>query len=101
MALRLRNSWSYRGADRWDWKIYVDDSGSGELKDVDYVEYVLHPTFAQPVRRITDPTDGFALKTNGWGTFEVTAFVHKKDKAVARLSHSLRLLFEPPQGETP
>src|SRR5262249_48967022 len=80
MSLRLRNRWQYRGKgkrgeDRWKWQAFLDDDGTGDLGRVSSVEYVLHPTFKIPRRIITDPADGFLLKTGGWGSFVLRAFV--------------------------
>ena len=78
MSLRLRNSWHYAGNNWWEWAAFLDDEGSGELSQVDYVEYVLHPSFPNPIRKVTDPQDGFIMKTSGWGVFMLNAFVYKK-----------------------
>lgn len=96
--MKLRNRWSYRGGDRWDWEAFLDDEGSGELADVDFVEYLLHPTFPKPLVRVTEPEDGFTLRTNGWGTFELSAFVHHKDGTIDKLTHNLKLSRDPPEG---
>ncbi len=101
MALKLRNKWRYKGNDWWEWEAFIDDGGSGELAHVKFVEYVLHPTFADPVRRVTNPAEGFALKTEGWGTFVLKAFVHTKEGGKQKLKHELELPSDPPQGVTP
>ncbi len=101
MALKLKNAWDYKGTEqteRWDWTAFVDDKGTGELAEVEYVEYVLHPTFAKSVVRVTNPEGGFALRTNGWGVFTLTAFVTKKNGARVKLVHELELAHEPPVG---
>lgn len=98
MTLRIRNRWRYKGNDWWQWEAFLDDEGSGELEQVDYVEYVLHPTFSNPVRRIADPEGGFILKTAGWGTFELKAFVHTKGGGKHKLTHQLKLSYDPPEG---
>ena len=100
MAIRLRNSWKYSGEDRWDWEAFLDDGGSGELSNIAYVEWVLHPTFPKPVRTVSEPEGGFALKTNGWGTFELKAFAYTKDGRKLKLTHPLQLRYEPLQGTT-
>jgi transcription initiation factor IIF auxiliary subunit len=100
MALKLKNSWFYKGDDWWDWEAFIDDEGSGELSNVDYVEYVLHPTFPNPLRKITNPQGGFRLKTSGWGPFYLKAFVHYKDvgKKPEPLELLLNLYTDPMQG---
>lgn len=98
MALRLRNRWKYKGGDRWHWEAFVDDDGSGELQQVDYVKYVLHPTFPDPMRRVDDPAHGFVLSASGWGTFTLKAFVHTKDGKKRKLTHEIELRHDPTEG---
>ena len=102
MALKLRNRWTYvgeeDGGDRWRWEAFLDDGGTGELRDVDYVEYILHPTFRNPIREVDDPEGGFVLKTRGWGEFALKAVVHMKDGTRQQLSHRLELRREPVMG---
>lgn len=100
MNLRLRNSWKYVGDDRWDWSIYLEDDGVGDIDNVLSVEYLLHPTFGNPRRLVENKDDNFALKSNGWGTFLIRAFVHTKEGEKLKLKHTLCLAYEPEQGET-
>jgi transcription initiation factor IIF auxiliary subunit len=98
MAIRLRNRWRYKEDNWWEWKAFLDDEGSGELDQVDFVEYVLHPTFHSTVRRVDNPEGGFVLKTAGWGVFELKAFVYLKNGEKKKLTHQLELSHDPPEG---
>lgn len=98
MSLKLKNRWEYEGDDRWSWAAFIDDEGSGDLDDVEYVEYVLHHTFPKPLVRVDDPEGGFVLRTGGWGTFELRAFVHHRDEKKERLDHQIRLEYQPAEG---
>jgi transcription initiation factor IIF auxiliary subunit len=98
MALRLKNTWEYVGNDRWNWAAFLDDGGSGELKDVQFVEYVLHPTFSNPVRKVFKAEEDFRLETNGWGTFQLKAFVHRKNGIKQKLVHEIKLEYDPAEG---
>jgi transcription initiation factor IIF auxiliary subunit len=98
MALKLRNRWKYRGNDWWEWEAFLDDGGSGELQHVVSVEYVLHPTFRNPVREVRDPAGGFRLATGGWGTFSLKAFVRTDKGDKQKLTHELELASHPPEG---
>ncbi|KAF8953277.1 hypothetical protein BGZ52_000340 [Haplosporangium bisporale] len=75
------------------WKISVVGVGSdGEeqrLPYVDYVEYILHHTFEQPLRKVTDYP--FALQEKGWGEFDMKIMFYFVDKSVAPfvLDHDL------------
>jgi transcription initiation factor IIF auxiliary subunit len=98
MSLKLRNDWNYVGDDRWDWEVYLVGDKPKELAAVDYVKYILHPTFPNPIREIHDRSRGFRLKTNGWGSFEIKAFVYLKNGKKLDLKHNLTLYYDPPSG---
>lgn len=103
MSLRLRNRWSYRGEgergrERWNWQAFLGDDGTGDLARVTLVEYVLHPTFKNPRRTVTDPANGFEMKTNGWGTFMLRAFVTMNDGDRIKLEHYIVLERDPSTG---
>jgi transcription initiation factor IIF auxiliary subunit len=98
MSLKLRNTWNYLSDDRWEWAAFIDDGGSGELADVEFVEYVLHETFSKPIRRVHTRENGFRLDTKGWGTFELRAFVHLKNGKKLGLTHEIQLEYEPKTG---
>lgn len=100
MTIKLKNAWSYKGDDRWDWELFVDSEDPAELEAVDRVKYILHPTFPKPIKEIQDPSEGFRLKTNGWGTFETKAFVYLKNGEKIHLVHELDLEYDPPVGES-
>ncbi len=96
--LRMRNTWEKLPPrdDRnwWDWTVFLD----GDISNVDHVEYVLHPTFPEPIQTVTTPGTRFAFRTSGWGTFEVKAHVYKKDGSMTELAHLLE--FGDGQGES-
>ena len=98
MTLRLRNRWSYRGDGCWDWEAFLDDEGTGELRQVEFVDYLLHEMLPEPRRRVADPEGGFRLAAAAFGDFELKAFVHFGDGSRRRLVHRLELSQEPPQG---
>ncbi|HTB07718.1 MAG TPA: pYEATS domain-containing protein [Bacteroidia bacterium] len=100
-SLKLRNSWKYIGDEKWEWNAFIDDGNTGELNEVDNVEYILHPTFRNPIRKIIDRRSKFELKTSGWGTFELKAFVYKKDGSKIKLTHEVKLEQNPEVGITP
>jgi transcription initiation factor IIF auxiliary subunit len=100
VALKLRNKWNYKGDDRWKWEAFLDDEGSGELNEVEFVEYILHPTFPDPIRRVSDRNGGFPVKSEGWGQFDLKAFAMMKDGSKKSLNHNVRLEYEPPTGVT-
>lgn len=98
MSLKIKNKWNYVGDDSWDWEAYIDDEGSGELNNIKYVEYVLHPTFPNPIRKSDNLENNFMIKTNGWGTFNLKAFAYKDDGSKIKLEHVIKLEYEPKIG---
>ncbi|MFT5891674.1 MAG: transcription initiation factor IIF auxiliary subunit [Dokdonia sp.] len=98
--LRLRNKWEYKGNNRWNWGVFIDDDNSGKLKDITFVEYVLHPSFPNPRRIEKNQKENFIHWTNGWGVFLVKAFVHTKSGKRIKLEHHLELKHEPIKGES-
>lgn len=101
MSLRLKNDWKYVGEDRWDWDVYLVSDNPAELEKVEDVKYVLHPTFSNPVRVVKNRQEGFRLRTNGWGTFLITAFVRFKSGDKVKLEHELDLNYNPESGSSP
>ncbi len=82
MAIFLTNKSGYVGqrgdTHWWKWTAYLEGS-EGELDEIAFVEYHLHPSFPNPIRRIKMRSGGFPLKSKGWGVFELTAKVVFQD----------------------
>ena len=97
MSLSLKNDSEYAGTrggtNWWRWTAYVECTPPDSLDDILYVEYHLHPTFQNPVKRIRKGNGGFRLERKGWGTFELRARVvfKKPDDAPVILIHFLEL----------
>ncbi|MBC8508548.1 MAG: hypothetical protein ISR58_00520 [Anaerolineales bacterium] len=75
MNLYIRQDASPSSEGWWDWAIWLEGS-SDDLEDVAYVEYVLHPTFPNPVQKVTNRDSNFRLSARGWGEFNIKARVH-------------------------
>lgn len=67
------------------WKIWlkgVNANGEDEpLPYIDYVEYLLHDTFEQPLRKVTEYP--FTLQEKGWGEFDMKIMLYFTDKSTA------------------
>ena len=96
MALSIQQSQEYVGSNRWRWSVWLNGTPE-ELDSVDYVTYILHPTFHDPVRRISDRTTNFRLDTSGWGTFTMHANIVHRGGHQTTLNHDLVLLY--PDGK--
>lgn len=77
----------------WEWTVFIIASNE-VLQHVQYVEYTLHPTFSQPIQRVTqrglESGRGFALKATGWGTFEIAIKVVFTNGTKRYLKHPLK-----------
>ena len=82
----------YAGDDWWKWAVWIEGSDE-DLDQVEYVEWTLHPTFPDPIRRIKNRRVKFRLDTGGWGTFQIRARLRMKDGKDVKLSHDLELLY--------
>ncbi len=92
MALSIQQSQEYLGKDHWRWSVWLDGAPE-ELDSVDHVTYILHSTFHNPVRRVSDRATNFRLETSGWGTFTLHAQIAYRDGRESPLEHELVLLY--------
>lgn len=92
MPLSIKQHSTYAGHDRWEWSVWLDGSPD-ELDSIDHVMYVLHPTFHNPVREVTDRATNFRLDTSGWGTFTIRAKAIYKNGREETLQHDLVLAY--------
>ena len=94
--LRIQQSEKYEGDEWWSWAVWIDGAPE-QLRDVEFVEYTLHPSFPDPVRVVRTKDNNFKLSTGGWGIFPIHARVVTKSGAEVRLTHDLSLHY--PSGE--
>ena len=87
---RIKQSEKYEGEDWWNWAVWIEASDEA-LDRIDFVEWTLHPTFSNPVRKVHDRTRKFRIETGGWGVFRIFARVQMKDGGGAKLHHDLKL----------
>jgi len=88
-GLAIKNTSAYVGAGRWEWTIFVE-ADQDTLRQIQCVEYILHPTFPDPVRKVCNqPNTKFAYSTNGWGIFTVKVKISYKNGRVDALEHPL------------
>ena len=93
-SVAVSNTSRYVGDGRYDWTVFV--YGPRVAADqVRCVEYTLHPSFPNPVRRVCvrgkDVDHAFALSSNGWGEFTIALRVLFRDGTEQRLSYPLKL----------
>jgi transcription initiation factor IIF auxiliary subunit len=95
-SIKIKRFEQYREDDWWSWSVWLEGPLS-ELNKIDYVEYTLHPTFANPVRRVSSRSNRFRLDSEGWGVFPIYLQVVRKDGKVKHLKHQLKLHY--PNGK--
>lgn len=75
----------------YNWTIYVSANES-ILNDIDHIEYLLDPTFRNPLVLSYDRQSKFSYKAVGWGEFEIKGTIYFKDKTKpVNLTHWLSL----------
>lgn len=93
--MRIAQNDHYEGNDWWSWAVWIEGKAD-ELRTIESVTYTLHPTFADPVRKVTDRRKKFRLESSGWGGFTVYARLDLKTGKKRNLKHELCLYY--PEG---
>ena len=93
----IEQSEVYAGEDWWKWSVWIEGQDEA-LNRIEFAEWTLHPTFPNPVRRISDRATKFRLDTGGWGVFPIFVRLQLKDGQQIKLRHQLQLHY--PDGKT-
>ncbi|HEV8371513.1 MAG TPA: pYEATS domain-containing protein [Pyrinomonadaceae bacterium] len=88
--IEIRQSEQYEGGDWWKWAVWLEGDEEA-LDQVEWVEWTLHPTFPNPVRKCHNRAEKFKLESAGWGVFPIRARVWTKDGRSTKLEHHLKL----------
>lgn len=88
--ISVSNTARFIGNGRYDWTVFLV-AAPAVLRSIASVEYTLHPTFPNPVRKVTNPSGGFALSASGWGEFNILVRITFKDGRVRSSQHWLSL----------
>lgn len=76
---------------RYDWCVFLDEDEK-TLRKIDYIKYVLHPTYSNPEKIVNNPKEKFALYSSGLGSFNILIEVFTKDKKIIKTNYFLKLL---------
>lgn len=68
-------------------RIYVTGTDVDKIREV---RYLLHPTFADPIRVATDRQKGFEILIWAWGEFDIDIVVLTHDKDEHHFTHQFR-----------
>lgn len=92
MSTKLKiGQWQrYEGEDWWKWGVWVEGPDEA-LDQISFVEWMLHPTFPNPVRNAHNREEKFRIDTGGWGVFPIRANLYMKDGNILQLEHELVL----------
>lgn len=90
MPLKVRQGCDYRGQDWWGWSVWIEAVDS-VLDEIEYVEYSLHPTFPNPVQRVTNREENFLIKSEGWGEFMLGVHIFTRKGEHLKRQHWLTL----------
>jgi hypothetical protein len=91
--IRIRSEFEHDEEEKgwYNWRIFIDESQE-TINRIDYVKYILHPSFSEPVQTIEESKDKFMLRGRGWGEFEVKVeVVIDSGKATIEKYHWLSL----------
>lgn len=86
------NTATYLGDKKWQWSVFIK-APQRILNDIKCVQYTLHPTFADPIKKICEfgePSQPFAYSAQGWGAFEIPIEITYKDGNVQKLKYQLK-----------
>lgn len=100
-SLRIRNRWRFTGTiekPKWEWDAFIDDAGSGKIKEIDHVIYHLHPSFKRKNVSVDNLKTKFKIEMSGGNTFTLRSTVYMKNGTTKELQHYLRLHFNPKSG---
>ena len=59
----------------WRWTAFIQEQGDSSLDEIKYVEYQLHSSFKNPIKRVRKSKGGFPITMKGWGIFQLKARV--------------------------
>jgi transcription initiation factor IIF auxiliary subunit len=76
VTLRIAQDSKPKGRDWWEWSAWLEGTAR-ELAAVEFVKWILHSTFPDPIRKVTDRRTKFKLRSGGWGEFTLRARVHR------------------------
>ncbi len=74
----------------YQWKVFMDEDDE-TLDSVASVDYLLHPTFPDPLKTIDNPTAKFCLSGSGWGMFAIQISIALKSGETAHQKYVLNL----------
>ena len=78
------------GRHAYQWRVFLDEPPA-VLDTIAEVQYLLHPTFPEPLQVRKDPSTKFAIEGSGWGQFTILITIRYKDGRTEKSSYPLDL----------
>ena len=88
------------GEQLFHWSIFIETEPTKFRKEIKRVIYHLHPTFPNKDVAKTNEDEGFMLKAQGWGEFEITIELVLYDNRMLSVEHYLSLFSKKSKSET-
>lgn len=88
----ISDKWRVFSSDRiyYKWRVFVDEPQE-DLNKIEEVQYLLHPTFPEPLHVRNNPGDGFSVEASGCGEFWIQITITYKDGANINTRYHLDL----------
>jgi transcription initiation factor IIF auxiliary subunit len=90
--MKIAQSYEYQGDNWWQWAAWID-ARPQQLEAIQSVTYTLHPSFRNPIRKITDRQSKFRIDSEGWGSFVLVARIELQSGETKLLKHELELYY--------
>lgn len=76
------------GKTYYRWRVFVDEP-ENVLKTIEEIEYLLHPTFSEPLQIRDNRGDKFAIEATGWGEFIIQISIKFINQTTSETSYYL------------
>ena len=84
------NSANYAGSGKYNWTLFIL-APKRQLDKISYVEYTLHPSLPNPIRKAYDPDSNFSIDGFAYAEFDVYVLVMNKNGEGIYVTHRLTL----------
>lgn len=68
----------------------IEPDEVSDLKNVENVEYFLHPTFKNRIRNSSDRKNNFRVEIKAWGTFVVRIKIYESSNSVEEFTQNMK-----------
>ena len=76
---------------QYRWELHLEPKEGKTLDNIESVEFRLHESFRNPIRKKFSAGNGFQCKSKGWGSFIINMEVVYRNMTKHHLGHVLQL----------